>query len=121
MNGAAVLIIDDEENLRKLLARIIELEGYASIRRQLNRHSRFWKENSFTSSYSKETVTPQSLAGLIEPVIQFIQAKGFFNNHFSQVGTWVFFQVEYEPVCASGKGGKHPLFLDDPRNNIHFS
>ena len=29
MNGAAVLIIDDEENLRKLLARIIELEGYA--------------------------------------------------------------------------------------------
>jgi DNA-binding NtrC family response regulator len=28
MNGAAILIIDDEENLRKLLARIIELEGY---------------------------------------------------------------------------------------------
>ncbi len=28
MTGAAILIIDDEENLRKLLARIIELEGY---------------------------------------------------------------------------------------------
>ncbi len=29
MNCAAILIVDDEENLRKLLARIIELEGYA--------------------------------------------------------------------------------------------
>ena len=29
MNCAAILIIDDEETLRKLLARIIELEGYA--------------------------------------------------------------------------------------------
>ena len=28
MNGAVILIIDDEENLRKFLARIIELEGY---------------------------------------------------------------------------------------------
>ncbi len=28
MNNVSILIIDDEENLRKLLARIIELEGY---------------------------------------------------------------------------------------------
>ena len=31
MNRASVLIIDDEENLRQLLARIIELEGYSVL------------------------------------------------------------------------------------------
>src|SRR5258708_17187436 len=40
MNHAAILIIDDEENLRKLLSRIIELEGY-TVHQAANAKSAF--------------------------------------------------------------------------------